>query len=120
MQAKLGKVQKKLAKAGAILAKLETELGKARAERGEVKTERAEFSDDVFRCAGSPWAREEWIVMNVATGDFDWLFRLQDSEPFTLARFESDTIDALAYEYAQITVFQKPGLTPHETTSTSE
>jgi hypothetical protein len=55
-----------------------------------------------------------------ASGDLAWLLHLEDSEPFTQARFESDIIEAVAYEYPQMTVFKIPVLAPHETTSTTE
>ena len=49
-----------------------------------------------------------------------WLLHLEDSEQFTQVRFESDIIEAVAYEYPEMTVFQIPILAPHETTSTPE
>jgi hypothetical protein len=87
---------------------------------GSYESGRLQCPFGIIRWGGGPWEGEGWIALEDASGDLAWLLHLEDSEPFTQARFESDIIEAVAYEYPQMTVFKIPVLAPHETTSTTE
>lgn len=87
---------------------------------GSYEIGRLDCPHGVVRWGGGPWEAEGWIALEDVSGDLVWLLHIEDSEPFTQARFEGDIIEAVAYEYPEMTVFQIPILAPHETTSTSE
>jgi len=87
---------------------------------GSYESGRLDFLHGIVRWGGGPWEGEGWIALEDASGYLVWLLHIEESEPFTQARFESDIIEAVAYEYPVMTVFQIPVLAPHETTATSE
>ena len=87
---------------------------------GDYENGRLVCPHGVVRWGGGPWEAEGWIALEDSTGDLVWLLHIEASEPFTQARFESEIVEAVAYEYPEMTVFQIPIFTPHETTSFSE
>ncbi len=87
---------------------------------GSYENGRLQCPHGVVRWGGGPWEAEGWIALEDGSGELLWLLHIQESEQFTQARFESDIIEAVAYEYPEMTVFEIPILTPHETASASE
>lgn len=87
---------------------------------GSYESGRLQCPHGVVRWGGGPWEGEGWIALQDLSGRLVWLLHIEDSEPFTQARFESDIIEAVAYEYPVMTVFQIPVSAPHDATATSQ